>query len=421
MQADKKWDLISVASIPLIMTLSNSMLIPILPEISKQLNITTFQVSMLITVYSAVAILLIPIAGYLSDRFGRKKIMIPSLLLTAVGGGIAGLSAWFMQGMTIYWLILLGRFLQGMGTAGSAPIVLPLVGDLFRSENDVSKGLGIIETANTFGKVLSPVLGSLLAMVVWYLPFLLIPVFSLISVLLVAFLVKPPKGSSKPKESRKGTTAFVPFSEFLHSVVQIFIKKGRWLVAIFAIGGFIMFVIFGVLFYLSTTLEEKYHIDGVYKGLILAIPLASLCISSFLTGRWIGTNKKTMKWVTFSGLFIVTLSLLSICWFSSIYIIISVLIITGLGIGVSLPSLDAMITEGIEKKQRGTITSIYSSMRFIGVALGPPAVSLLMKSSRYSVFLTLASLSALGAVLALMVIRPKKSHAQKKSLFQKLG
>lgn len=211
MQADKKWDLISVASIPLIMTLSNSMLIPILPEISKQLNITTFQVSMLITVYSAVAILLIPIAGYLSDRFGRKKIMIPSLLLTAVGGGIAGLSAWFMQGMTIYWLILLGRFLQGMGTAGSAPIVLPLVGDLFRSENDVSKGLGIIETANTFGKVLSPVLGSLLAMVVWYLPFLLIPVFSLISVLLVAFLVKPPKGSSKPKESRKGTTAFVPF------------------------------------------------------------------------------------------------------------------------------------------------------------------------------------------------------------------
>jgi ACDE family multidrug resistance protein len=80
-----------------------------------------------------------------------------------------------------------------------------------------------------------------------------------------------------------------------------------------------------------------------------------------------------------------------------------------------------MITEGIEKKQRGTITSIYSSMRFIGVALGPPVVSLLMKSSRYSVFLTLASFSALGAVLALMVIRPKKSHAQKKSLFQKLG
>ena len=41
----------------------------------------------------------------------------------------------------------------------------------------------------------------------------------------------------------------------------------------------------------------------------------------------------------------------------------------GIGIGMALPCLDALITQGIEKEQRGTVTSFYSSMRFIGVAM----------------------------------------------------
>lgn len=65
--------LIALSSIPLIMTLGNSMLLPILPQISKELRISAFQVSMIITVYGLIAILMIPIAGYLSDRYGRKK------------------------------------------------------------------------------------------------------------------------------------------------------------------------------------------------------------------------------------------------------------------------------------------------------------------------------------------------------------
>ena len=73
--------LIALASVPLVMTLGNSMLIPILPTIEKKLHISSFQVSMIITIYSIVAILLIPIAGYLSDRWGRKMVMVPSLLI----------------------------------------------------------------------------------------------------------------------------------------------------------------------------------------------------------------------------------------------------------------------------------------------------------------------------------------------------
>src|SRR4051812_37893835 len=172
--AKQKWAIVSMSSIPLVMTLGNSMLIPVLPSMEKELSITAFQTSMIITVYSIVAIILIPIAGYISDHIGRKKVIIPSLIIAAIGGGISAWAAWKLD--NAYWVILIGRSLQGVGAAGAFPIVLPLVADMFKSEDEVSSTLGIIETANTFGKVLSPVLGAFLAGFIWYIPFFSIPI-----------------------------------------------------------------------------------------------------------------------------------------------------------------------------------------------------------------------------------------------------
>ena len=72
--------------------------------------------SLIITVYSIVAIILIPIAGYLSDRFGRKIIMVPCLIIAGIGGAVSGWASWKMEDPFI--MILLGRVLQGIGSAG---------------------------------------------------------------------------------------------------------------------------------------------------------------------------------------------------------------------------------------------------------------------------------------------------------------
>ncbi|WP_082927849.1 MFS transporter [Paenibacillus oryzisoli] len=393
------WSLFAIASIPLIMTLGNSMLIPVLPSIRNELQITSFQVSLLITVYSAVAIFLIPIAGYMSDRFGRKIIIIPSLLITGIGGLIAGLGAWWLENS--YVVIILGRALQGVGAAGAFPIVLPLVGDIYKDESEVSKSLGVVETANTLGKVLSPILGSILAFVVWFLPFLTIPVLCAMSTLLVAFLVKSPK-----KKEEK-----ITFKHFLQNLKKIFHHNGRWLAAIFAIGCICMFVIFGTLFYLSDILEDKYHIKGIWKGFVIAIPSGVLCLASFLTGKKIGENKKLMKWITFSGIAIVTVSLVVCGFVQSLYWLIGLISTAGIGIGVTLPCLDALITEGIDKAERGTITSIYSSMRFIGVAVGPPLASILVKCSQHILFYSIAGTCVAAALLALFAIKPKEEES----------
>ena len=402
MQEKKTMQIFSLASIPLIMTLGNSMLIPVLPTLEKELNISAFQSSLIITVYSVISIVCIPIAGYLSDVFGRKKVIIPSLILTGIGGIIAGISPLFFKDAS-YWLILLGRFLQGMGGSGAFPVVIPLVGDLFKNEKQVSNTLGIVETSNTAGKVLSPILGSLFATISWYAPFLAIPGLCLISLLLVAFFIKAPKTPSIPK----------PFKTFVKDIAAIFKQKGKWLMGVFLIGGVIMFVLFGTLFYLSKVLEKHYHIDGVRKGFIIAIPLFALSIASLMTGKQIGQNKKLMKWLTFAGMFLLLVAMGMLTFNPPIRLFLFYLFIGSVGIGMTLPCLDAFLTEGIEKENRGTITSLYSSMRYVGVGLGPPLFAFLMKKSTFLTFLIATAAVLLAVFMSLWAIHPKATSSEK--------
>ncbi|MBM4761972.1 MFS transporter [Bacillus sp. B15-48] len=394
----QRWAILSISSIPLVMTLGNSMLIPVLPILEREMGISSLQSSLVITVYSLVAIFLIPIAGYLSDRLGRKKVIIPSLFITAIGGFIAGWATWKMDNG--YWLLLVGRALQGAGAAGAFPIVLPLVGDMFKSDDDVSSALGIIETSNTLGKVLSPIFGAFLAGIIWFLPFLSIPILCAISILLMIFFVKNPK-KKDPQ----------PFTEFVKTVKEIFAKNGRWLYAIFFIGIIVMFVLFGVLFYLSEILESQYNIKNLKKGLFLALPLGALCLSSYITGKLIKENQVMMKWIAFGGLALLGGTIGILGFSKELWYLITVFLIGAIGIGASLPPLDTLITANIDKKQRGTITSFYSSMRFIGVAAGPPVIALMMKNFENMVFYLLTGLSLAGALVILMAIKPTKKGA----------
>jgi ACDE family multidrug resistance protein len=398
MEARKKWDLISIASIPLTMTLANSMLIPVLPLMQKALKITSVQASLIITAYAGVAILFIPLAGYLSDRFSRKSVILPGLILVSIAGVGAGLAALWME--NAYYYIMAARLVQGLGSAGCFPVVLPLVGDLFRRDEDVSSGLGLVETANTFGKVLSPIMGSALAIWAWYIPFFAIPLFSMISFFLVLILVKSP---SNDKDSLKKTN----LKKFLKAIVALLRMKGKWLYGIFAIGGICMFIIFGSLFYLSETMEIR-GIKPIIKGLVLAIPLACLCLVSYLSGKWIGQDKKVMKWTSFIGLAVsaIILFILGLMKWDQTWWIVAMLAVMSAGIGAALPSLDALITEGIDKKQRGTVTSLYSSMRFIGVATGPPISALLMRGSMSTLFYVVAATGFASALIAAFAIRP---------------
>jgi ACDE family multidrug resistance protein len=388
------WEFIAIASIPMVLVLGNSMLVPILPQLQSQLGISRFQSSLVITLFSITAGLIIPISGYMSDRFSRKSVIIPSLIIYGAAGVLAGFGAIWKS----YTIVIIARAIQGIGAAGTASIAMALVGDLYKGATE-SKALGLTEASNGAGKVVSPILGSLLALWAWFAPFFAFPIFCLLSLLAVIFILKEPKKSTEPPK----------LGAYIHQIGSILKEKGKWLIPSFFAGSLALFILFGVLFYLSNILEKApYDIDGVKKGFVLAIPLLCMVVTSYTTGALIKKNGTLMRWLMNIGLIIMTVSLaLTIFFFENLYMFIGLLSLSGIGTGLLLPCLNTMITGSVEREQRGMITSIYSSLRFIGVAFGPPIFEWMMKISNQIVFITVSSLAFITLGLVFFLIKPK--------------
>lgn len=386
---------LAIASIPLVMVLGNSMLVPILPTIESELGVSQFQSSLVITLFSVTAGLFIPIAGYLSDRYSRKAIIIPSLIVYGAAGVLAGFAAIWDS----YSILIIARAIQGLGAAGTAPIAMALVGDMYEGATE-SKALGLTEASNGTGKVLSPIFGSLLALIVWYAVFFAFPIFCALALVAVIFLIKEPKKDKEP----------LKLKPYLHQIQIIFNKQGKWLIPSFFAGSLALFILFGVLFYLSNILEEPpYKMSGVLKGSVLAIPLLGMVVTSYTTGSVIKKNGVVMRWLMNIGLILMTISLaLTIFFFKNIYVFIGLLTISSIGTGLLVPCLNTMITGSVSKEERGMITSLYSSLRFLGVAAGPPLFGWLMEKSDKMIFISVSSLSFITLGLVFFLIKPKK-------------
>lgn len=397
--------LTAIALIPLVMVLGNSMLVPVLPTMKTKLDLTQFQVSLIITVFSLAAGLIIPFVGYLSDRFGRKWIIIISLIIYGIGGIVSGLAAWKMDNS--YMVILIGRIIQGIGAAGTSPIAMALIGDIYSGAKE-SKALGVIESTNGLGKILSPIIGSLIALIIWYAVFFTFPILCFATALFIWFGVKE-------KKKEKGE----PLPIYLKDLKHIFKMKGKWLFPAFFVGAVGLFILFGVLFYLSDMLETTLKIDGILKGGILAIPLLGMVVTAYVTGAKIKQNKPLIRRIMMIGLLLLTGAMLSVSFFQQIYIMIGLLTLGSIGTGLLLPCLNTLITGAVDKEERGMITSLYGSVRFLGVAFGPPLFSWLMGISHQAVFLSMTGLSFVTLLLAFFFIKPSKDKKGEKEKAEK--
>lgn len=385
--------LVALSGVPFVMVLGNSMLIPVLPDIKESLNLSQFKVSLLITLFSIPAGITIPFAGFLSDRIGRKKIIAPALLLYGLGGITAGLAAASFKDLA-YLIILGGRILQGIGAAGTAPIAMALAGDLFTGK-ERSTALGILESANGLGKVVSPILGSLLGLIAWYAVFFFFPLVVIPVVLGLWFLIKEPQANRQAQS----------INQYFHSIARVFEKKSAMLLTSFLSGSMVLLILFGVLFFLSEHLETAFNLNGVRKGTALAIPVLFMCTASYITGRIIKRRTFLMKWLVVAGTALIGGALALTGFYQTTYLFFAAISLAGIGTGITLPCLNTIITSAVALERRGLVTSLYGSVRFWGVAAGPPLFGVLMGQGISFMFWTAAILAGTTALLATFLIR----------------
>ena len=94
----------------------------------------------------------------------------------------------------------------------------------------------------------------------------------------------------------------------------------------------------------------------------------------------------------------------------------AVLVISSIGTGLALPCINSFITGSVPTDQRGFVTSLYGSVRFLGVAIGPPIYSTLMEWSRTGMFLTTAGLTLFVGILCMVLIRVSKKEPSKERM-----
>jgi ACDE family multidrug resistance protein len=273
---------------------------------------------------------------------------------------------------------------------------MALVSDLYKG-NERSQVLGIIEAANGLGKVISPILGSLIALISWSALFFAFPALVIPAVAAMWWIIQEPR--------RKGDVPAL--SQYKDHVIKTFRRQGKWLSVAFLSGAVTLFILFGVLFYLSDMLEKRYGIDGVAKGLILAIPLLAMSSTSYWCGNHIDQNVKRMKHFIVAGMFTVSVVMALVPFITNTYLLLGVLFVGGIGSGLVLPCLNTLITSAVHKAERGIITSLYGSVRFLGVAMGPPIFGALA-GSKWWLFGGTSVLTAITGILTVFVIHQPK-------------
>lgn len=148
-----------------ILPFGNGPLSPILDSLVGPLSASVGTIGLLVSVFLAPSIVVIPAVSVLADRHGRKPLLTPSLVLFGLPGGLIALT-------TEFQLVLGLRFLQGVGWAGLTALVVTSIGDLYSGpEETTAQGLRQT-TSGLSGALISVVAGGLVA-VQWQFPFLL--------------------------------------------------------------------------------------------------------------------------------------------------------------------------------------------------------------------------------------------------------
>ena len=170
------------------------MVIPILPFYVDSFGAGGSELGLLMATYAIMQFLFAPLWGNLSDRYGRKPILVLGVLGNALAQLLFGLSS-------ALWMLFVARVLAGVLSSATLPTAMAFVGDS-TAEEDRGGGMGILGAAMGVGMVLGPGLGGVLARASLSLPFFLAAGLSLVALLLILILLP----ESLPASARAGST-----------------------------------------------------------------------------------------------------------------------------------------------------------------------------------------------------------------------
>ena len=363
-----------ILGIVVMAVIGGSMVAPILPGMIEPLGTSNEMIGMVMSVYTFCALLSTPVHGVLADRFGRRKVLVPALVLY----GLSGFSIAFARE---FYVVLILRGLQGVGVAGMMSLGVTLIGDIFK-EKARAVAMGYRSSAQSFVNVGMPFISGIVATLTWYYPFF-IYVLALPLALLVSLRLNV-------EESLNQSTLM----DYFRSIVTVMKdKKTLWAyISIF----FTFVFLFCLIVYGPILIVEKLKLSTTYTGLLLSVGSAVAAVTATQSGRLFYRFRNHQ--IITTGFLFCAVSLLLISQTMSFAWIIGCVVIWGIGFGLVFPALNTIVTELVSSHLRAGVVSGFTAMIYIGQTISPPFFGFVLSNSNLeTVFIT-------GSLLTLLPI-----------------
>jgi len=198
----------------LINAIGIGIVIPVLPFYAESFGASAFGVTALLAVYSLCSFFSAPFLGSLADRYGRRPILIISILSTSLG--------WFVFATAKHLpLLFLGRVIDGMA-AGNFSTAQSYLIDISSNKKEKTQNLGLVSVAFGLGLVLGPTFGGFLSPVSPSFPFWFVAFLSLFNGILAIFLIPETnfRASLKKLQEKVNWNPFLPIIKAFKNKLQ---------------------------------------------------------------------------------------------------------------------------------------------------------------------------------------------------------
>lgn len=371
--------------------------LPLLPFYVESFGAGPITIGLLTATYSVFQLLSAPILGELSDKFGRRPILLFSIGGTALSFAIMG----FANSIP---LLFISRIIDG-ASGGNISTAQAYIADITSKEKR-TEGMGIIMAGLSLGMILGPAVGGSLSVYGYGVPALVAGVVALIATILTFFFlpesIKKDNFIQKIVKKRKKLFSIKDFRDALtHPEVGLFLTISFMMMFAFSLmqGTFSLFS------------EHTLHLTAKDNGYIFAyLGLVGVIVQMFLLKRILRLIKERVAIIVAIVAMAVALGLIAVS--NNLYLLFVAITLLALGNSISGPLLSGLISKKTPDDEQGNIMGVSQSIGSVARIVGPVAGTFIYSQiglrAPYLIATAILGITAIFSFKNLLVVKAKE-------------
>lgn len=372
-----------IFSVTMMVLIAVTSISPAFPQIIKELNIPAQNVGLLISAYTLPMAVLTFFFGILADRMGRKKILVPMLMLFGISGSACSLTHDFN-------ILLILRFVQGVAGAPFMPLGVTLIDDIYSGKHR-DKVIGYNVSVLNLSAAIYPAIGGALAVVGWNYPFLL-SILAIPIGLVVLFSLKNPESKNNQQ-----------VGEYLRTAGRG--MKNRHVIGLLMSSFVAFFMLYGTyLTFFPIFIGYTFGANSFVIGLLVSV--------MFLTASIISTQQEKLakiypeKNLIKASFILYALALIATALVPNIWLVFITVVAYGVAHGIIEPSIHILLMSLTPVKCRGISMAVNWTFIRSGQTIAPVMLGLVFVIwGITNVLLVSAIISIAMALLVTIVLK----------------